>query len=120
MKRFEVYNSSYEGKLPKITHIYNGYHGLKKGIGIHCNSKFVPLVLPVNERGYQLKGYTPYISGVVGMDFKLTFKQKLQILFCSKLSVAFVSESLKAPAHPMCRCSVQPVSESEDEPDEKA
>ena len=113
MKIFEVYNSSYEGKLPKITHIYNGYHGLKRGIGVHCNSKFVPLVLPINERGYMLKGYTPYIYGTLGKDFKLTIKQKLKILFCSKLSVVFVSESKKAPTHPMCRRSVQPISESE-------
>lgn len=109
MKIFEIYNSTYEGKLPKITYIYNGYHGLKKGVGIHFNSRFMPLILPVNERGYKLTASVPYVRGA-DLKFKLTFKQKLKILFCSKLSISLIPET---PAHPMCRCSLQPISESE-------
>ncbi len=106
MKRFEIYNSTYEGKLPKITYIYNGYHGLKKGVGIHFNSRFMPLILPVNERGYKLTASVPYVNACVDLKFKLPFKQKLKILFCSKMSIHFIPEP---PAHPMCRCSVQPI-----------
>ena len=40
------------------------------------------------DRGYlYIKAYSPYIKGVVGRDIKLTFKQKLQILFSKGISV---------------------------------
>lgn len=28
-----------------------------------------------------LKAYTPYVKGIVGADFKLTFWQKIRLLF---------------------------------------
>lgn len=34
-----------------------------------------------------IKSYNHYVPGVVGTDIKLTFKQKLQILFCKGVSV---------------------------------
>ena len=34
-----------------------------------------------------IKSYNPYVHGVTGADIKLTFKQKLQILFCKGVSV---------------------------------
>lgn len=43
----------------------------------------------------KLEAYTPYVSGVVGRDFKLTFIQKIKILFCKKLRVILIAENLR-------------------------
>lgn len=34
-----------------------------------------------------IKAHNPYVSGVVGTDIKLTFKQKIKILFCKGVCV---------------------------------
>lgn len=40
------------------------------------------------NRGYlYIRAYNPYIKGVVGRDIKLTFKQKIQILFSKGIAV---------------------------------
>lgn len=40
------------------------------------------------DRGYlYIKSYNPYVHGVCGTDIKLTFKQKIKILFCKGISV---------------------------------
>lgn len=40
------------------------------------------------DGGYlYIKGYNPYVNGVVGTDIKLTLKQKIKILFCKGISV---------------------------------
>ena len=40
------------------------------------------------DRGYlYIKAYSPYVKGVVGKDIKLTFIQKLLILFSKGISV---------------------------------
>lgn len=42
-----------------------------------------------------IKKYTPYVKGVVGCDFKLSIKQRFQILFCKNLSVIFIAQHLE-------------------------
>lgn len=40
------------------------------------------------DRGYlYIKAHNHYVKGIVGTDIKLTFKQKLQILFSKRISV---------------------------------
>lgn len=40
------------------------------------------------DRGYlYIKAHNHYVKGIVGTDIKLTFKQKLQILFSKGISV---------------------------------
>lgn len=51
MKLFRKYKTNYKGKIPKIKHIYSGHKGLKKGLCLLWNGMFVPLVLPINEKG---------------------------------------------------------------------
>ena len=41
-----------------------------------------------------IKSYNPYVRGVVGTDIKLTFKQKIQILFCKGVSVC-IGDAIK-------------------------
>jgi len=36
---------------------------------------------------YELRKYTMYVNGIVGVEFKLSLKDKLKILFCSGVSV---------------------------------
>ena len=50
MRLFRVYKTDYKGKIPKIKYIYAGYKGLKKGVCLLWNERFIPLVLPINER----------------------------------------------------------------------
>lgn len=50
MKRFGIYNASYNKKLPKISSIYAGYKGLDNGLAILWNRKMIVLIRPVNER----------------------------------------------------------------------
>lgn len=38
----------------------------------------------------KLECYTPYVQGVVGCYVKLTFKQKIKILFSKKLNIVFI------------------------------
>lgn len=40
-----------------------------------------------NEVYLEIKAYSPYVDGIVGQDIKLTFKQKIKILFCDGISV---------------------------------
>jgi len=41
------------------------------------------------DDGYlYIKAYNPYVRGVIGTDIKLTFKQKIRILFCKGISVS--------------------------------
>ena len=48
------------------------------------------------DKGYPyLKLYSPYITGTIGKDVKLTLKQKLQILFSPSISIVFIEEKLK-------------------------
>lgn len=56
-----------------------------------------------NEREYTadgnylyIKAYSPYISGIAGADIKLTFKQKIKILFCKGVSVCMGDAIKKA------------------------
>ena len=47
------------------------------------------------DGGYlYIKSYNPYVHGVVGTDIKLTFKQKIQILFCKGVSVC-IGDAIK-------------------------
>lgn len=41
-----------------------------------------------------LKTESPFVEGIVGHDFKLSFWKRLQILFSSGVSVVFVSSDL--------------------------
>lgn len=50
MKLFKAYKTTYNSKIPKISRIYGGYKGLKNGLCLLWNKRFVPLVLPINER----------------------------------------------------------------------
>ena len=50
MQRFKVYKTDYNGRIPKIKSIYNGYRGLNRGLAILWNNKLIPIILPVNER----------------------------------------------------------------------
>ncbi len=50
MKLFKVYKTNYAKKIPKIKRIYAGYKGLKNGLALVWNKRFIPLVLPINER----------------------------------------------------------------------
>lgn len=50
MKRFKVYKTNYIGIVPKLKFMYTGYRGLNRGLALLWNGKFIPLVLPVNER----------------------------------------------------------------------
>lgn len=40
-----------------------------------------------NESYLCIQAYSPYVDGIVGQDIKLTFKQKIKILFCNGISV---------------------------------
>ena len=48
------------------------------------------------EKHYSSGGYlyikadNEYVNGVIGKDIKLTFWQKIQILFCKGISVFFI------------------------------
>lgn len=42
----------------------------------------------------EIKAYSPYIRGVVGKDIKLSFIQKLKILFSKGITVALIDERL--------------------------
>lgn len=46
----------------------------------------------MKDRTYYIKATSPYITGVVGSDIKLSFKDKIKILFCKKLSVSFIGD----------------------------
>ena len=50
MKLFRIYKTSYKSKIPKITYIYRGYKGIKRGVALLWNGKLIPLVRPINER----------------------------------------------------------------------
>ena len=41
-----------------------------------------------------IKGYSPYIPGVAGVDIKLTLKQKIKILFCKGVCVC-IGDAIK-------------------------
>lgn len=41
-----------------------------------------------------IKSYNPYVHGICGTDIKLTFKQKIQILFCKGVSVC-IGDAIK-------------------------
>lgn len=41
-----------------------------------------------------IKAHNPYVSGVVGTDIKLTFKQKIEILFCKGVCVC-IGDAIK-------------------------
>lgn len=41
-----------------------------------------------------IKAYSPYIPGIAGADIKLTFKQKIKILFCKGVSVC-IGDAIK-------------------------
>lgn len=48
------------------------------------------------DRGYlYIKADNPYVSGVVGNDIKLTFKQKIEILFSKGISVALIGADVR-------------------------
>lgn len=40
-----------------------------------------------NKALYKIKIYNPYIHGVVGTDIRLNLKQKIRLLFSSKISI---------------------------------
>lgn len=50
------------------------------------------MILPIKT--YTIKKYTPYVNGVVGADFRLSFLQRLKILFCRGITVILVDEKL--------------------------
>ena len=41
-----------------------------------------------------IKAYSPYVNGIAGADIKLTFKQKIKILFCKGVSVC-IGDAIK-------------------------
>ena len=64
----------------KTVQLLNPYQALKKA-RIKREKAYA-------DGGYlYIKSYNPYVDGVVGTDIKLTFKQKIQILFCKGVSV---------------------------------
>ena len=46
-------------------------------------------------KAYTIRGYTPYVNGIVGQDFHLSFWQRLKILFCDGVTVVLLNEKLK-------------------------
>lgn len=52
MQLFRIYKSNYKSKIPKLTFMYAGYKGLKRGLILLWNGKLIPLVLPINERRF--------------------------------------------------------------------
>lgn len=44
MKIFQIDRTTYKGKLPMITFMYNGYKGLDRGLCLQWN------IRPINER----------------------------------------------------------------------
>jgi hypothetical protein len=50
MKNFKIYKTDYSKVLPKITKIYKGYKGFKCGYALAWNHKFIPIILPSNEK----------------------------------------------------------------------
>ena len=47
---------------------------------------------------YRIKQYTPYVSGVVGADIRLTLWERLCILFSGGIQMIFAGEHLKKGA----------------------
>lgn len=52
MQLFRIYKSNYKSKIPKLTFMYAGYKGLKRGLILLWNGKLIPLVLPINEKRF--------------------------------------------------------------------
>lgn len=71
----------------KLIEILNPYEALKQA-RIKQEKAYA-------DGGYlYIKSYNPYVHGVVGTDIKLTFKQKIQILFCKGVSVC-IGDAIK-------------------------
>lgn len=43
----------------------------------------------INQGYFCIKAHNPYVRGIIGTDIKLSFKQKIQILFSRGISVCF-------------------------------
>ena len=50
------------------------------------------------KRLYRIKHFTPYGSGVVGADIRLSLLERVRILFHGGLQITFVSESMRKEA----------------------
>lgn len=46
----------------------------------------------MQDKALTLKQYTPYVPGVIGADFDLTFRQRLQALIYGKVSVILLND----------------------------
>lgn len=46
------------------------------------------------KRLYKIKTYSPYVGGVVGREIKLTFRERLAILFSGGIEITLVNEKL--------------------------
>lgn len=52
MKNFKIYKTDYSSTFPKITKIYKGYKGFKGGLALAWNHKFIPIIIPSNEKEF--------------------------------------------------------------------
>lgn len=41
---------------------------------------------------YKIKTHSPYVSGVIGKEIRLTFRERLAILFSGGIEIVLVSE----------------------------
>ena len=44
------------------------------------------------KRLYKIKTHSPYVSGVIGKEIRLTFRERLAVLFCGGIEIVLVSE----------------------------
>lgn len=44
------------------------------------------------KRLYKIKTHSPYVSGVIGKEIRLTFRERLAILFSGGIEIVLVSE----------------------------
>lgn len=40
----------------------------------------------------EIKKFNPYVCGVVGQDVRLTFRQRLRLLFCKGFTIALIEK----------------------------
>lgn len=75
----------------KSIELFNPYDAIKKSL----KKAKIRHERAYTNRGYlYIKSYNPYVHGVAGTDIKLTFKQKIKILFCKGVSVC-IGDAIK-------------------------
>lgn len=75
----------------KSIEVFNPYEAIKKSL----KKARIRREKAYTAGGYlYIKSYNPYVHGVCGTDIKLTFKQKLKILFSKGISVC-IGDAIK-------------------------